>query len=65
MAEDEERRLVITGSACLDKLVVDTDRLSVSRGKQQTQLKHMNSMTKKEKESWGGAVPRTLFKGLH
>lgn len=50
MAEDEERRLVITGSACLDKLVVDTDRLSVSGSKQQTQLKHMNIMTKKKKK---------------
>lgn len=30
VAEDTERRLVITESACLDKFVVDTDRLSAS-----------------------------------
>lgn len=33
VAEDTERRLVITDSACLDKLVVDTDRRSASGGK--------------------------------
>lgn len=30
VAEDEERRLVMTGSVCLDKFIVDTDLLSVS-----------------------------------
>lgn len=36
MAEDEERRLVIIGSVCLDKFIVDTDRLSESRNKEDT-----------------------------
>lgn len=31
MAEEEERRLVMTGSVCLDKFIVDTERLSASR----------------------------------
>lgn len=30
VAEEEERRLVMIGSACLDKFIVDTDRLSAS-----------------------------------
>lgn len=31
MAEEQERRLVMTGSVCLDKFIVDTERLSASR----------------------------------
>lgn len=42
VAEDTERRLVITESACLDKLVVDTDRLSASGNK----IKQMNGVRK-------------------
>lgn len=34
VAEDAERRLVMTGSVCLDKFIVDTDRLSASTKKQ-------------------------------
>lgn len=49
MAEEEERRLVMTGSACLDKFVVDTDRLSASRTKQQTQLEQTNDKLKRQK----------------
>lgn len=30
VAEEEERRLVMTGSACLDRFIVDTERLSPS-----------------------------------
>lgn len=41
MAEEQERRLVMTGSVCLDKFIVDTERLSASRiQKQQQQKKH-------------------------
>lgn len=33
VAEEEERRLVMTGSVCLDKFIVDNDRLSASTKK--------------------------------
>lgn len=33
MAEEEERRLVMTGSGYLDRFIVDTDRLSASTNK--------------------------------
>ncbi len=39
MAEEEERRFVITGSVCLDKFIVDTDLLSASTNKEETRLK--------------------------
>lgn len=42
VAEDTERRLVITESACLDKFVVDTDRLSASGEK----IRQMNVIRK-------------------
>lgn len=41
VAEEQERRLVMTGSVCLDKFIVDTERLSASRiQKKQQQKKH-------------------------
>lgn len=33
VAEDDERRLVMTGSVCLDKFTVDTDLLSASKNR--------------------------------
>lgn len=41
MAEEQERRLVMTGSVCLDKFIVDTERLSASR----IQKKQKKNMT--------------------
>lgn len=65
MAEEEERRLVMTGSVCLDKFIVDTDRLSASKKQNRQHSKRKLTvyyfrgtlMTKKErvkkkKESW-------------
>lgn len=62
VAEDDERRLVMTGSMCLDRLVVETERLSASRNKTR------NTVIKPQ--SWRGNVNRSectmLFKGeLH
>lgn len=37
VAEDDERRLVMTGSVCLDRLVVETERLSASGDKEERQ----------------------------
>lgn len=45
VAEDTERRLVITESALLDKFVVDTDRLSASGNK----TKQINGVKKGQK----------------
>lgn len=39
VAEEQERRLVMTGSVCLDKFIVDTDRLSASIQKQHNESK--------------------------
>lgn len=38
VAEEEDRRLVITGSMCLDKFMVDTERLSASRNMMKREL---------------------------
>lgn len=60
VAEEEERRLVMTGSVCLDKFIVDTDRLSASRSKQTGQRQinvcieqqNVRQIRGDERESW-------------
>lgn len=43
MAEEQERRLVMTGSVCLDKFIVDTERLSASRIQKKNNKKNMTN----------------------
>lgn len=44
VAEDEDRRLFMTGSMCLDRFMVETDLLSASTNKTHA---HTNSMRHK------------------
>lgn len=39
VADDDERRLVMTGSVCLNRLVVETERLSASRDKERKMVR--------------------------
>lgn len=52
MVEEEEKRLVMTGSVCLDKFMVDTDRLSASRERKNT-----------VKRQWSGKESKLSFEG--
>lgn len=66
VAEEEERRFVITGSVCLDKFIVDTDLLSESTNREKNMMTLNEWDIEKDgewgkKESWS---QQSLFEGL-